>query len=319
MIITVSANEDVHAVAVMHHLARLGAEAAVLDLRAFPRDAALSLGFGPDGGERTLRLHDRTFDLREAGAVWWRRPQPYGLDPAVTDPRASAFALHECHEAIEGLWLTLDAFWINAPARDAAAARKVWQLDVARACGLRTPRTLITNDPGRAREFAEAEGVERTIYKAFQGSEAAWRETRLLRPGEIDLLDAVRVAPVIFQEYVPGDVDLRVTVVGEQIFAAAIRGDKDAYKVDFRMDMKGARITPHTLDPAVCEALLRLMARLGLVYGAIDLRLTPEGDCVFLEINPAGQWLFIEDETTQPISAAVAAALVDGERAHRGA
>jgi len=314
MIFIISGHEDVHAQAVLAALARDGADAAVIDLRAFPRDAALTLGFGGEDDARTLTVGGQTHDLRTVRAVWWRRPQPYGVDPAITDPAAHNFVVHECHEAVEGLWRSLDATWINDPARDDAAARKVWQLDVAHACGLAIPRTLVTNDPARARAFAEGLGVERTIYKAFQGSEDAWRETRLLKPGELDQIDLVRHAPVIFQEYVPADADLRVTIVGDRIFPAAIQSREDAYAVDFRMDMGGARIAPCALPAPVETGLRRLMARLGLVYGAIDLRRTPEGEHVFLEINPAGQWLFVEDHTGQLIAQALAAQLSAADR-----
>jgi hypothetical protein len=54
-----------------------------------------------------------------------------------------------------------------------------------------------------------------------------------------------------------------------------------------------------------------LMKRLGLLYGAVDLRLTPEGEYVFLEINPAGEWRFVEERTHQPITAAMATFLSD--------
>lgn len=314
MIFIVSGLEDVHAQAVLAALTRAGADAQVIDLRAFPRDGALNLAFGGEDDARTLSLGGATHDLRAVRAVWWRRPQPYGVDPAITDPAAHNFVVHECHEAIEGLWRSLDAAWINDPARDDAAARKVWQLDVARACGLAIPRTLVTNDPARARAFVAAMGEGRAIYKAFQGSEDAWRETRLLRPGELAQIDLVRHAPVIFQEYVPADADLRVTVVGDRIFPAAIRGREGAYPVDFRMDMGGARIEPCALPAPVEAGLRRLMARLGLVYGAIDLRRTPEGGHVFLEVNPAGQWLFVEDQTGQPIAQALAEALIAAGR-----
>ncbi len=314
MIFIISGHEDVHAQAVLAALARDGADAAIIDMRAFPKDAALSLAFGGEHDARTLSTGGRTHDLRAVRAVWWRRPQPYGVDAAITDPAAHYFVVHECHEAVEGLWRSLDASWINDPARDEAAARKVWQLDVARACGLQVPRTLVTNDPTRARAFAEAQGVERTIYKAFQGSEDAWRETRLLKPGELDRIDLVRHAPVIFQAFVPADADLRVTIVGDRIFPAAIRSRADAYPIDFRMDMGGARIEACALPAAVEAGLRRLMARLGLVYGAIDLRRTPEGEHVFLEINPAGQWLFVEDQTGQPIAAALADKLAAADR-----
>ena len=58
------------------------------------------------------------------------------------------------------------------------------------------------------------------------------------------------------------------------------------------------------------------MHALGLVYGAIDMRLTPNGEYVFLEVNPAGQWLFIEQATGQPISAAIAEALIARAPSH---
>ena len=64
------------------------------------------------------------------------------------------------------------------------------------------------------------------------------------------------------------------------------------------------------LPDAVTSALRAMMARLGLVYGAVDLRRRPDGEYVFLEINPAGQFLYIEFETGQPIAAAMATALL---------
>jgi len=66
----------------------------------------------------------------------------------------------------------------------------------------------------------------------------------------------------------------------------------------------------HQLPPDTATKLHELMNRLGLVYGAIDLRLTPDGRYVFLEINPAGQFLYIEKATGQPITAALAQTLL---------
>lgn len=315
MILIVSATADAHAAAVVAELNRRGAGTALVDMSHFPRDGALALGFGGGPTERRLTLEGSDIDLTSVRAVWWRRPQPYGLHPAMADPVARNFALHEVHEAVEGLWLTLDAAWVNDPARDAAAARKVWQLDLARDCGLIPPRTLITNDPAAARAFVASEkgGV---IYKAFQGSEQAWRETRLLGEQEAAQMDAVAHAPVIFQECVEG-ADLRVTIVGDRIFPAEIAPRDGAYAVDFRMDLGAAKIRPCALPDAVETGLRRLMARMGLVYGAVDFRRRPDGEHVFLEINPGGQWLFVEDQTGQPISTALAGALIDAAEQRR--
>ena len=156
----------------------------------------------------------------------------------------------------------------------------------------------------------DARGYRDVICKAFSATEQQWRETRLVGDQELAVLDNVRYAPVIFQEYIPADVDLRVTVVGDELFAAAIHSQESEYPVDFRMDMANTRIEAAELPRDIAERLLDLMGRLGLVYGAIDLRRTPDGRHVFLEVNPAGQWLFVEQATGQPIAAALARLLL---------
>jgi glutathione synthase/RimK-type ligase-like ATP-grasp enzyme len=94
--------------------------------------------------------------------------------------------------------------------------------------------------------------------------------------------------------------------VGERIFAAAIHSQETDYPIDFRMSLGQANVEPAELPPRIERLLHALMARLGLAYGAIDLRRTPDGDCVFLEVNTAGEFLFVEERTGQPIARALA-------------
>ena len=311
MILIISAAEDLHARPVMDCLAAMGHQAQILNLSHFPQHLSLSLRY-EQGRRRDYRLAGLPcgeLPLETCKAVWWRRPQNYEPDPAITVPAYRSFVLGESYETLSGLWLALDAFWINHPSRDADAAHKVFQLRVAQEVGFDIPVTLITNSPEDARAFVDRFGPERTIYKAFTATEQEWRETRLLRPGEVALLDNVRFAPVIFQELVPAEVDLRVTVVGNEIFPAAIYSQEMSYKVDYRMELSQVRIEAFELPEEVNRGLRALMDRLGLVYGAIDMRLTPDGRLVFLEVNPAGQWLFVEQSTGQPIALALARAL----------
>ena len=48
------------------------------------------------------------------------------------------------------------------------------------------------------------------------------------------------------------------------------------------------------------------MGELGLLFGTIDMKLTEGGEHVFLEVNPQGQFLYIEILTGLPIANAVA-------------
>jgi glutathione synthase/RimK-type ligase-like ATP-grasp enzyme len=133
-----------------------------------------------------------------------------------------------------------------------------------------------------------------------------WWETRLVRDADLAVLESLRIAPVIFQEYVPGGVDLRITMVGDRIFPAVIRATDEDRRVDFRMRVGRSTMDSFSLPEGIADKLRLLIDRLGLVYGAIDMRLTPEGEYYFLEINTAGEFLFVEDRTGMPISRAVA-------------
>jgi glutathione synthase/RimK-type ligase-like ATP-grasp enzyme len=289
----------------MHHLDRFGAAHMLLDLSRFPHDARLQCRYGADG--TALVLHDRDgsmIDFMAVRAVWWRRPQPYGFEENATN---LGFAANECDEAMQGLWQALDARWLNPPLPDGAAHRKTWQLKLAGELGLDIPETLVTNSASAARAFLA--GVDRAVYKPFSGTPDHWRETRLFGETELRSLALIRHAPVILQAFVPG-IDYRVTVVGKRIFAAAIDARSGNYPVDFRMNRE-VRIGAASLPPDLEEHIHALMARMGLVYGAIDFRRDDrDGRFRFLEINPAGQWLFVEQQTGQPIAEAIAEELV---------
>lgn len=312
MILVVSHAADEHASVVLRELAGMGADARLLDLSSFPRRTRLTIAHD-QYGQRTARLVGEDaapIDMDGIRAVWWRRPQDLTVDPAIARPSHRLFAYSESHEAISGLWQSVDAFWVNHPTRTEVGARKVLQLKLASELALPIPETLVTNDPDEARRFLAGRPPGTTICKAFSATEALWRETRLVTDAERAVIDNVAFAPVIFQAYVEGGADVRATVVGDEIFAAAIHAADSSYPVDFRMDMGSARVEPHDLPADVRDGLLALTARLGLAYAAIDLRRTAAGAYVFLEVNPAGQWLFIEQRTGQPISSALARLLV---------
>jgi glutathione synthase/RimK-type ligase-like ATP-grasp enzyme len=304
-VLIISQVEDYHARAVMEALLERGAPAELLDLAEFPAKLALSMEFEGDGRRFQLRREGGgRLDLSTVGAVWWRRPQPYKLAAGVTDAAHRRFGYSEAATAMDGLYQSLDAFWVNDPRKDAAASHKPWQLTVAQRSGLSIPPTLMTNDPEEARDFWARHG-NNVIYKIFRALPEAWRETRRLKPEDAALADRVRVTPIIFQPFVEAVADIRATVIGNEVFAAAADARKGEYPTDFRFNAN-LQWEKHRLPAEIEDQLRSLMRHMGLEYGAIDLRLTPEGEYVFLEINPAGQFLWVELATRQKIAAALA-------------
>lgn len=311
MILIISHPGDVHTQEVTRLLVARGHEPFLLDFSHFTASSSIKLNFEGRRGE--FLFHDDAWgdlDLATVRSVWWRRPQPFRIAPEVAEPQEQMFAMAEAREVFGGLSGLLDAYWMNVPERDDLAHRKVFQLRMAQRIGIQMPDTLVTNAPEAAREFIDKHGQRGTVFKAFSGTPQAWRETRLIGDAEMEMLDSVRYSPLIFQQYIEGR-DIRVTVVGSHVFAAEIDIDSGDYPVDFRMNYETLRMAPIDLPADVEEGIRELMAGLGLVYGAIDFRRTADGRFVFLEINPAGQWLFVQQHTNQPITEAVADTLLE--------
>lgn len=314
MILVVSFSDNTHVERVTRHLTR---PHVVVDQAWFPSAMALSVSAGQAGYAAQFRLPcGRIVDLADVGAVWYRRLRPMTLDPALTDPVGRLFAWSESNEALLGAFYSLDCFWMNHPAAEEVAQRKIRQLQVAREVGLSIPETCITNDPARARAFIEGQPEGEVIRKAFRNIVEAPRETARVWPADLARIDSVALAPVTFQHFVPADLDLRTTVVDGSMFTAAIRSDAD-HQVDYRQGLGSAEMTPYRLPDDVADRLQALMDRLDLAFGAVDFRVTPDGEHVFLEVNPAGEYLFVSDRIELPIPEAIAAAL-DRADAARG-
>ena len=310
MILIISHEQDEHAQEVMKRLKQVGVPFTLFDQADFPQKMRVTMRL-EDSDYRAFYLdsvNQTRLDMQDYKVIWWRRPQPFDMGDLIQDPVDLNFALSESMTAFSGMWRSLDAFWINPPGHDDDASYKLYQLRVAQEIGLKIPKTCITSNPQEAREFARQQVNQKTVYKAFTGTREAWRETRLLKPEELELMDeSLPLAPVIFQEYIEAQDDLRITVIGDKIFSAGIDSQSTAYRVDYRMHIHEVPMRAFNLPSDVSNKLLALMKHFGLVYGAIDMRLTPQGEYVFLEVNSAGQWLFVEQKTGLPITDALVA------------
>lgn len=317
MILAVAPPDDEHAAEVVPRLRAAGEDVAWLDLARFPREASLTMSFDPREPPRfVVRDRDRDLDLRACRAIWWRRPGAFVPRHDAGGPEARRFAAREAYAAFAGLWHAIRPRWVNDPVLQDVASRKTYQLAVAAAAGLAVPRTCVTSDPGEAREFlaplrrgARVDAVQKTLTPLTDGDRGFTR--RLAARDLEDRLEAVRHAPALLQEYVEGP-DLRVIAVGPSLFAMEVDARATEHPEDCRRDWALGRATARAVElPAeVARAILEVMARLGLAFGAFDLRQRErDGAYLFLEVNPAGQWLYVEEVTGQAITDAVVALL----------
>lgn len=151
-ILIISEPNDVHARAVTAALKKRGNnDVHLLDFSDFPARMSLDMALSAHGPSKfRLRIApDKLIDMDEVRSVWWRRPQAFGHHAQSMEPLARHFAMTETATAFQGMWQASSCLWVNNVVRDAAAAHKPWQLDLAKQCGLTIPETLITTIPER--------------------------------------------------------------------------------------------------------------------------------------------------------------------------
>jgi glutathione synthase/RimK-type ligase-like ATP-grasp enzyme len=207
-----------------------------------------------------------------------------------------------------------DAKWVSPYYAMVRAAHKPLQLSVARQVGLAVPETIITSDPQAARAFVDSHLA--SIVKPLVPQVAVNAKKRTvffatkLHKGQALNYASLPLAPLIFQQAVECAADIRVVVVGREVFAAQIivdERDNGAIR-DWRLAQfrGGLEMSAYQLPAATKEACIAVVEKLGLVFGIIDLILDKKGRLWFLECNTTGAWGLIEKLTSQPIGRAVA-------------
>lgn len=301
-------------------LARRGARPVRFDTDLFPEEARLSAALAHEGAENTLAAGGVEIQASEVRAVWARRVWP--PRPGVElDERFRAACARESAAALEGFFDGLaGARWVNDPRSERAAENKLLQLRAARESGLDIPPTLLTNDAARARAFYDAEGG-RVVAKLLRplsvsmGDAPFFVYTSDVRAEDVEALDSLRHCPVVFQRKVEKRRELRVACVAGRLFAGALDASGSARgRTDWRLAEPGeCSWSRASIEPPLAARLNKLMRRLGLAYGAVDLIETPEGRHVFLEVNPGGEWGMLEHDLGLPVSEAIADALLSDE------
>jgi hypothetical protein len=301
LILLVSHGGDQHLPRVATWLEQIRAPWALLDTDDYPQH--MTIADGPH--ECRLQIKGRTLTLSEITAVWWRRPRP----PVIggRPDGIVAWAQQQAFIALDSALRGIDAVWVNHPTRNRHAEDKPANLRRAVAAGLDVPDWLVTNDAVQARAFANATGqvVVKPVASAYvplRGN--LW--TR--RVDDFGWLERIGPEPYLLQHFIDKTHDIRVVVVGDELFAVAIDSQATAEtSVDLRAG--GAlRDLPHRqvdLPPWVRDALLGLCASLHLRFAAIDLVVDHDGHHWFLELNPNGQWAWLEEAAGVQITKAL--------------
>lgn len=285
------------------------------DTAQFPLSLTVNAHF--DGVWRgTLSGPDGSVALESIRSVYFRRPTGFTFPEAMTDAERR-FANNEARRGVGGLLMALPCLWLNHPSRVADAEYKPYQLAAAARYGLDVPRTMLTNDPTAVDDARKHLG-DQLVYKPLSstsvvdGNRLSMVYTTAVTP-EIIADKRVALTAHQFQERIPKYRDVRATVVGDQVYAADLFSSNPNAPVDFRADYPAIRYERTKLPAHVEARLLALTRQLGLRFCAADFVVTPEERYYFVDLNPNGEWGWIQEETGLPIAAAVAELLAQGQ------
>jgi glutathione synthase/RimK-type ligase-like ATP-grasp enzyme len=306
LILIITHPNDFHAFAVREALGRKGADFRFLYTTDFPTLQLGAIWTGSGGTQWQLRGLDLDFRGEPPATVWLRRAAPPVL-PANLDPADRQFASRECVAFLNCLidQAGSDAFWVNPIQAATRANLKTRQLRLAARSGLSIPETLCTNDPGAIRDFLRSHGGE-ALYKAFYP--ASWQTedgvavlfSSAVQEADLPEPALLQAVPGIFQAVVPKAYELRITIMGQRIFAVKLHSQETpGAGLDWRAASELVPLEEVELPEPVSRACLRIMEELGLTFGCFDMIVTPSQEYVFLEVNEMGAFLWIERQNPE--------------------
>jgi glutathione synthase/RimK-type ligase-like ATP-grasp enzyme len=311
-ILIISSPDDAHIPFVTKHLPSSASYTIIDPFSAIGKN---DISYAFKDGKTYIHYGEQPLD--DIDSVWFRKPtrlDKVTLDVPQTHRSYTLGALRRHISPLYRHWK--EAFWVSPYEALISAENKPHQLEAALEIGFQAPDTLITGDVSKAKEFVIKHGTCVIKSQAIEFPVGKTLMTTVISAHDMISYDGLSVDPMIFQQFIKPAYELRVTVVSEKIFAAKIMSSDQGPFRDWRYghidDTFTATAT--TIDEDLEKKCIQLTHALGLGYSAIDLIVDMQGTVWFLEINPNGQWAFIEETTGQPIGKALAELLCTSQK-----
>ena len=289
--------------AVRREVAALGISAAFLDQRLVS-ETSVELCAG-SSLEAQVHFAGGDLDLTRVNAAYLRPHEGTRVAAAQgAEPGSPLWCHASAVDEALGVWSDVAAgLVITRPSVAASNGSKPAQLREIAGCGFAVPETLVTNDPALVAQMLRDH--EELVYKSTSGVRSRVRRVDSRHTAN---LPAVMTCPTQFQARVPGT-DVRVHVVGAEVFATLVVSDADDYRYATRQGLPPAQLAAIELPAAVSLRCMLLASRLELPVAGIDLRVTDDGEWFCFEVNPSPAFAYYESGTGAPIAAAVAGLL----------
>lgn len=192
---------------------------------------------------------------------------------------------------------------------------KIEVLEVAHSCGLNIPGTLVTNRKQELSEFLKNNNIDSFIVKSIgenlnlviDNEISYYQPVKLLNKNDVPGIPD-KFLPTIFQEAIQKKYDLRLFYIHEKLYCMAIMSDD----IDFRLSYERNRYLPFNVPDSTRKSVIKFMHKLGLNIGSLDLIMDMNDEVYFLEVNPTGEYDFMEKHCNYNIPKIIANQLCYG-------
>jgi glutathione synthase/RimK-type ligase-like ATP-grasp enzyme len=223
-------------------------------------------------------------------------------------------------ESMEGIYAVLErnGVLLNHSVSNAMAHQnKIRYISAPLTRLLKQPKTIISNNRETLLKFFESSHQPVILKTLHQMQLSLDGEPTMLLASLVqhdDFVDFGKTneCPVFLQEYIEKIYDVRLTIVGNQIFTCKIDATQsDAGRVDWRAyDLANTPHTPYFLPKNIAEEIINICTQLTIDYATIDICVNHKGEYYLLDINPFGKYLWIEHAIGTPITDAIARFLI---------
>lgn len=279
-------------------------EAAVPFVRFDTNSALERIALSYQPGNPSLRIDGRWYAPTDFSSVWYRRPERLRSNCIPDSPEGKCI-LDEWSESLEGFFAHIPRMrWMNFPAANALASRKLDQLTSAQQHGFTIPDTIVTQDSTCLRSFFckhSGEVIVKPLGRAYierpTGDCDSVIYTNPVRECDLEDLTDLARCPTLFQQAVRKLSDVRITVVDADIHAIELiaKDHNGRQRCDIRRNnMLDVTYRAISLPANVAAAVRQLVSFYGLRFAAIDMAVAEDDQWYFFEINPNGQWAWLD-------------------------
>lgn len=312
-LLIVTSESDIHADAVIQALNNSFVEPIRLNSESFIREASYSYSWYSTGvaDEKLLFFNDSLRTAEAVKVIWWRKPIDFDVPDQLEDEWAIKYSQDETKSLIYSLpGLFPDAKWVNSYYSLRLPSQRINQIPIAQRLGIAIPPTLVTNNYKSALDFVAFHEdciVKPMVFSGFMHKDKQYAcFTRRIDIDTLnDLQESIALAPLFIQKRISKKAEYRVTIIGDKHFVCRIdvaeSGDEDV-RLDWRVtDPSKLAHTPDELPDTYIHCLHNMLKTFDLNFGAFDIILGSDDKLYFIELNPNGQWYWVELLTGLPM------------------